>query len=159
MLYWRISSFSLFWARDYTCNCCNSLMLLEFIRFSISVFAKIIRLYFCGSLTHLPIMDSSHRYKYWDFAAREADQYRSVPLQLPGSSLASRVICGTDMAECVSVPGDFLRPHGAFALIRGMPLIRRMSIEPEALLGMPDACGLRPCAWTHLKWPCATLAH
>ena len=43
-----------------------------------------------------------------------ADQYRSEPLQLPGSASAGRVICGTDLAECVSVPGDFLRPQGAF---------------------------------------------
>ena len=44
----------------------------------------------------------------------DADQYRSEPLQLPGSASADRVICGTDLAECVSVPGDFLRPQGAF---------------------------------------------
>ena len=47
-----------------------------------------------------------------DFAASRADQYRSVPLQLPGNTSAGRVICGTDLAECVSVPGDFLRPQG-----------------------------------------------
>ena len=44
----------------------------------------------------------------------KADQYRSAPLQLPGSTSAGRVICGSDLAECVSVPGDFLRPQGAF---------------------------------------------
>ena len=41
-----------------------------------------------------------------------ADQSRSAPLQVPGSTLAGRVICGTDLAECVSVPGDFLRLQG-----------------------------------------------
>ena len=45
-----------------------------------------------------------------DFAAREADQYRSASVQVPGSSSAGRVICGTDLAECDSVPGDFFRP-------------------------------------------------
>ena len=50
-----------------------------------------------------------------DFAAREADQYRSAPLQVPGSTLTGRVICGRDLAECVSVPGDFLRPPGDFS--------------------------------------------
>ena len=49
-----------------------------------------------------------------DFAAREVDHFQSVPLQLPGSTSAGRVICGTDLADCVSVPGDFLRPQGAF---------------------------------------------
>ena len=48
-----------------------------------------------------------------DFAARGADQYRSAPLQVPGSTSAGRVICGTDQAECVSVPG-FLWPQGTF---------------------------------------------
>ena len=49
-----------------------------------------------------------------DFAARGADQSRSEPLQLPGSTSAGRVICSTDLAECVSVPGDCVRPQGAF---------------------------------------------
>ena len=47
-------------------------------------------------------------------ASNTADQSRSEPLQLPGSASADRVICDTDLAECVSVPGDFLRPQGAF---------------------------------------------
>ena len=67
--------------------------------------------YCCGSLTHLPIMDSSHRYWYRQISL--PDQSRSEPLQLPSSTSAGRVICGTDLAECVSVPGDFLRPQGA----------------------------------------------
>ena len=45
-----------------------------------------------------------------------------TPLQVSGSSSAGRVICGTDLAECVSVPGDFLRPQGAFPL--GFYLLR-----------------------------------
>ena len=47
-------------------------------------------------------------------ASNTADHYRSEPLQVSGSTSAGRVICGTDLAECVSVPGDFLRPQGAF---------------------------------------------
>ena len=58
-----------------------------------------------------------------------------------GSTLAGRVVWGTELAECVSVPGDFLRPQGpspqdftpfgevgliARRLIRGMPT------EPKA---------------------------
>ena len=83
-----------------------------------------------------------------------------TPLQVSGSTSAGRVICGTDLAECVSVPGDLLRPQRAFppgfypfggwvhcpaSLIRGMPT------GPWAFLGMPGACGLRPYARTHLK--------
>ena len=49
-----------------------------------------------------------------DFAARGIDQYRSAPLQVPSSTSAGRVICGTDLAECVSVHGDFLRHQRAF---------------------------------------------
>ena len=97
-----------------------------------------------------------------DFAARGVDQSRSEPLQLPGSTSAGRVICGTNLAECISAPGDFIRPQGAFppgfyplrwghrsapeaALIRGMPT------GPLSFLEMPGACGLRPCARAHLK--------
>ena len=32
-----------------------------------------------------------------------------------------------------------------------MPLIRRMLMGPKVFLALPDACGLRPCDWTHLK--------
>ena len=49
-----------------------------------------------------------------DFAAKGADHYRSAPLQVPGSTSVGRVICGMDLAECVSKAGDFLRPQGAF---------------------------------------------
>ena len=49
-----------------------------------------------------------------DFAAREAESLSVLtPLQVSGSTSAGRVICGTDLAECVSIPGDFLRPQGA----------------------------------------------
>ena len=84
-----------------------------------------------------------------------------TPLQVSGSSSAGRVICGTDLAECVSLPGDFFRPQGAFPpgfyllregwVNRPAPeatLIRGMSTGPLAFL---DACGLRPCARTHHK--------
>ena len=67
----------------------------------------------------------------------------TAPLQLSGRTSAGRVICGTDLAECVSVPGDFLRPQGAFPpgfylLREGLvnhpapeaPLIRGMTTEP-----------------------------
>ena len=49
-----------------------------------------------------------------DLAARGSDQSLSEPLQVSGSASVGRVICGTDLAKCVSVPGDFLRPQGAF---------------------------------------------
>ena len=42
---------------------------------------------------------------------RGADQSLSAPLQVPGSTSTGRVICSSDLAECVSVPGDFLRPQ------------------------------------------------
>ena len=35
-------------------------------------------------------------------------------LQLLGCTLAGRVYCGTDLAECVLAPGEFLRPQTAF---------------------------------------------
>ena len=49
-----------------------------------------------------------------DFADRRQTNLGLIPLQVSGSTSAGRVICGTDLAECVSVPGDFLRPQGAF---------------------------------------------
>ena len=45
-------------------------------------------------------------------ATNTADQYRSAPLQVLGSTSAGRVICGMDLAECVSVPGNFLHASG-----------------------------------------------
>ena len=45
---------------------------------------------------------------------KKPDQSRSEPLQVLGSASTGRIICGTDLAVCVSVPRDFLRPHGAF---------------------------------------------
>ena len=65
----------------------------------------------------------------------KADQSRSEPLQLPGSTSAGRVICGTDLAECVSVPGDFLWPQVAFP--PGFYLLRQGWVNrpvPEAPL-------------------------
>ena len=67
-----------------------------------------------------------------------------TPLQVSGSTSAGRVICGTDLAKCVSVPGDFLRPQGAFP--PGFYLLREGWVHcpaPEAPLtrGMPK--GLR----------------
>ena len=95
--------------------------------------------YCCGSLTHLTGL---------------------TPLQVSGSTSAGRVICGTDLAECVSVPGDFLRPQGAFPpgfyLLREgwvnhpapeAPLIRGMPTGPLAFLGNAgrvSATALRP---------------
>ena len=63
-------------------------------------------------------------------ASNTADHSRSEPLQVSGSASAGRVICGTDLAGCVSVPGDFLRPQGAFPpgfypLLRGVGFIAR----------------------------------
>ena len=73
-------------------------------------------------------------------ASNTADQSRSEPLQVSGSASAGRVICGTDLAKCVSVPGDFLRPQGAFP--PGFYLLREGWVHcpaPEAPLtrGMP----------------------
>ena len=90
-----------------------------------------------------------------DFAARRADHHLSEPLQLPGSTSAGRVICSTDLTECVSVPGDFLRPQEAFlpgiyplrGRYRPVPLIRGMPTGPQAFLGNAArvwATALRP---------------
>ena len=73
-------------------------------------------------------------------ASNTADQSRSEPLQVSGSTSAGRVIYGTDLAKCVSVPGDFLRPQGAFS--PGFYLLREGWVHcpaPEAPLtrGMP----------------------
>ena len=94
---------------------------------------------------------------------------RSEPLQVSGSTSAGRVICGTDLAGCVSVPGDFLRPQGAFPpgfyLLRGgwvncpapeAPLTRGMPTGPRAFLtnsGRVWATALRPVP--PKKRPCA----
>ena len=93
-------------------------------------------------------------------ASNTADQSRSEPLQVSGSTSAGRVICGTDLAECVSVPGDFLRPQLAFPpgfyLLREgwvnrptpeAPLTRGMPPGPRAFLansGRVWATALRP---------------
>ena len=68
-------------------------------------------------------------------ASNTADHSRSEPLQVSGSTSAGRVICGTDLAECVSVPGDFLRPKGAFPpgfypLSKGVGFIARRLRRP-----------------------------
>ena len=65
-----------------------------------------------------------------DFAARRQINHGLTPLHVSGSTSAGRVICGTHLAECVSVPGDFLRPQGAFPsgfypLSRGVGFIAR----------------------------------
>ena len=89
------------------------------------------------ALTHLTIMDSSHR----EISLSERQiTIGLTPLRVSGSTSAGRVICGTDLAECVSVPGDFLRPLGAFP--PGFYLIREGWVNrpaPEAPLirGMP----------------------
>ena len=51
---------------------------------------------------------------------------------MSGSTSTGRVICGTDLAECVSVPGDFLRPQGAF---------------PQAFTPFRGGLGSLPGAW------------
>ena len=95
----------------------------------------------------------------WGVHSNTADQSRSAHIHVPGSTSAGCVICSTDLTECVSVLGDFLQPQGFYPL-RGCcvyrpapeaPLIRGMPTGPWAFLGMPGACGLRPCARTHLK--------
>ena len=98
--------------------------------------------------------------------------FRSGPLQVLGSTLAGRVVGGTDLAECVLVPGDFLRPQGAFRpgfySLRGgwvnrpvpeAPLIRGMPTGPCAFGGNAGcvwATALRPDP--PKKRPFATLA-
>ena len=58
-----------------------------------------------GLAPHLPVR----------WGVQQIPQYsNTVPLQLSGCTSAGRVYCGTDLAECVSAPGDFLRPQGAF---------------------------------------------
>ena len=102
------------------------------------------------------------------FCCQEADQSRSAPLKVSGSTSTGRVICGTDLAECVSVPGDFLQPQGAFYSLRGVGFIARRLRAP-LIRGMPDgatgifgnagrmwAPAMRP--GTTKKRPCATLA-
>ena len=92
-----------------------------------------------------------------------------TPLQVSGSTSAGRVICGTDLAKCVSVPGDFLRPQGAFPpgfyLLREgwvhcpapeAPLTRGMPTGPRAFLANSRrvwATALRP--FPPKKRPCA----
>ena len=63
-----------------------------------------------------------------------------TPLQVSGSTSAGRVILGTDPAEYVSVPGDFLRPQGAFPpgfylLWEGW--VNRPAPEAPLIRGMP----------------------
>ena len=73
-----------------------------------------------------------------DLAATEAGQSRSAPLQVPSSTSTGRVICGTDLAECISVPGDFLRHQGAFP--PGFYPLRgghRPAPEAPVITGMP----------------------
>ena len=75
-----------------------------------------------------------------DFAARGQINLGLTPLQVSGSTSAGRVICGTDLAECVSVPGDFLQPQGAFP--PGFYLLRegwvnRPAPEVPLIGGMP----------------------
>ena len=83
-----------------------------------------------GLVTYMPVRWGVHQIPQINIGL--------TPLQVSGSTSAGRVIRGTDLAECVSVPGDFLRPQGAFPpgfyLRRG----RRHFWE------MPGACGLRP---------------
>ena len=43
-----------------------------------------------------------------------------TPLQVSGSTSAGRVVCGTDLAGCVSVPGDFLRPQAFIPFLGGL---------------------------------------
>ena len=63
-----------------------------------------------------------------------------TPLHVSGSTSAGRVICGTDLAEYVSVPVDFLRPQGAFPsgfyLLRE-GLVNRPAPEAPLIRGMP----------------------
>ena len=57
-----------------------------------------------------------------------------TPLQVSGSTSAGRVICGMDLAECVSVPGNFPRPQGAspqaFTSFGRVGLIARLLRRP-----------------------------
>ena len=75
-----------------------------------------------------------------DFAATRQINIGLTPLHVSGSTSAGRVICGMDLAECVSVPGDFLRPRGAFPpvfyLLRE-GWVNRPAPEAPIIRGMP----------------------
>ena len=87
-----------------------------------------------------------------DFAAREADQYRSAPLQVLGSISAGRVICGTDLAKCVSVHEDFLQQNSLPTRLlppSGGGLIAPNKENADGAVGIFWECqarvGSRPC--------------
>ena len=105
-----------------------------------------------GLVPHLPI----------GWGEQQIPQYRNTaPIQLSGRTSACRVYCGTDLTECVSAAGYFLRPTGGlppkllptsggwvYCLVPEAPLIRGM---PTGVLVFLEMCGLQPCARTHLK--------
>ena len=94
----------------------------------------------CGNLAHLTIMDSSHRYSYWEISLPESQiTIELTPLQVSGS-ISAVLSAARIWPMCVSVPGDFLRPQGAFP--PGFYLLREGWVHrpaPEAPLirGMP----------------------
>ena len=92
-------------------------------------------------------------------------------IQLKGHTSDGRGISGTDLVGCVTslewhtkglrrlspLTLTFLREVRFFAWSLMHLLFRGMPTEPEAFWGMPGASGLRSCAETTLKRPCATL--
>ena len=82
-----------------------------------------------------------------------------APLQLLGHTSAGRVVSCTVLVGCassldmlqVAVSPRILTLFGGYRLAPEAPPFRGMPTGLEAFLKMPGACGLRPCARTHLK--------
>ena len=85
------------------------------------------------------------------------------PLQLFGSHLVGHFTSGWFCRVCLGT-GEFLWLQGTispgfyplqwgwvYCLPPESPIIRRMPVGPQVFLALPEACGLRPCDWTHLK--------
>ena len=91
-------------------------------------------------------------------------------LLLLGSTSAGRAGYGTDLAECVSIAGDFLRPQGAFPQaftpfgLGSSPGAWGAPSKGNAngAVGILGKCrarvGYGPVTRIHQKKPCATLA-
>ena len=93
------------------------------------------------------------------FIQWERHKYFSSPLRLLGR-IWSAVLDSAQIWSGVcrhwrfsSVPTRLLTHSGGwvYCLTPKSPLIKGMPTRPKVSRAMPDACGLRPCDWTHLK--------